>query len=327
MVPRLRLLAALAVTGGALLAPAPGAEARTPCPGESAAPTPQNGALVSDAVVCLTNQVRAFHGLPALRRDTRLDAAARLHSQDMEDRDFFGHTNPDGLNPSARAQAQGYTLGAGENIAKGYRSAVAVMAGWTSSTGHCQNLLGAARDIGVGTTPGGPTFTMVLGDYSGRVPSGPRDGCPYTLDLAALDAPGTAQPEPAAPGAPAAPVAVSPGALSMTGVKLRAARIRAGRKATVRVTLSAAATVSVKVLRRVDGRRAGGRCVRAARSGRRCTAWRASGSARSFPAAAGTTRLQLTTKGMRRGRYRLVVGAADGTGRTARPRTVNLSLR
>lgn len=46
-----------------------------------------------------------------------LTNAARGHSQDMLDRGFFAHDNPDGLDPTARAKAQGYSASAGENIA------------------------------------------------------------------------------------------------------------------------------------------------------------------------------------------------------------------
>jgi len=44
-----------------LLVPA-GAHARTPCPSEDAAPTAMNQAQVSDAIVCLTNQVQPPRG-------------------------------------------------------------------------------------------------------------------------------------------------------------------------------------------------------------------------------------------------------------------------
>jgi hypothetical protein len=43
--------------------------------------------------------------------------AAGLHSQDMLDREFFGHETPEGETPSDRARAAGYPAGAGENIA------------------------------------------------------------------------------------------------------------------------------------------------------------------------------------------------------------------
>ncbi len=46
-----------------------------------------------------------------------LTDAARLHSLDMLEREFFAHDNPEGLTPTDRATAQGYPGSAGENIA------------------------------------------------------------------------------------------------------------------------------------------------------------------------------------------------------------------
>jgi hypothetical protein len=45
--------------------------------------------------------------------------AAGNHSQDMLDRDFFAHVNPDGKSPTDRAKALGYVGGVGENISFG----------------------------------------------------------------------------------------------------------------------------------------------------------------------------------------------------------------
>ena len=46
-----------------------------------------------------------------------LTDAARAHSSDMLDREFFAHVNPDGLGPADRAWALGYPGTAGENLA------------------------------------------------------------------------------------------------------------------------------------------------------------------------------------------------------------------
>lgn len=55
---------------------------------------------------------------PPLTLNKQLSKAARLHSQDMLDRDFFDHNNPDGETPFQRMTAQGYNYSlAGENIA------------------------------------------------------------------------------------------------------------------------------------------------------------------------------------------------------------------
>ncbi len=53
----------------------------------------------------------------ALAVDPILSISARGHSQDMDNRDFFNHTNPDGDGPGARAIDDGYGSGfVGENI-------------------------------------------------------------------------------------------------------------------------------------------------------------------------------------------------------------------
>jgi uncharacterized protein YkwD len=63
---------------------------------------------------------------------------ARAHSADMVARDFFAHQNPDGESPFDRLREAGieWSGGAGENIAWGYPTAAAVLAGWLGSPGH-----------------------------------------------------------------------------------------------------------------------------------------------------------------------------------------------
>ncbi|MEL6532537.1 MAG: CAP domain-containing protein [Pseudomonadota bacterium] len=63
-----------------------------------------------------------------------LSNAARDHSRDMDNRDFFAHTNPDGDRPWDRAQDAGHENGfVGENI------------GWIGSTGGVGNAQGRAE--------------------------------------------------------------------------------------------------------------------------------------------------------------------------------------
>ncbi len=81
-----------------------------------------------------------------------LQCAARVHSMDMYERGFFDHTNPDNESPFDRMDRAGYLWrAAGENIAQGYPSVDAVMAGWMSSDGHCANIMSDNyTEIGVG---------------------------------------------------------------------------------------------------------------------------------------------------------------------------------
>jgi uncharacterized protein YkwD len=235
------------------------AQARTPCPGEQIAPTPLNGPQVSDAVFCLNNQIRAHYGLPAFRRDTRLDMAARLHSIDMMVRGYFDHTNPDGQTPGARAVAQGYGLGVGENIAYGYSSAGSVVLDWMASAGHCRNMLSGAADLGVGTALSTTAYyTQAFGDFfSHAVDEGPASGCPYALNLATLTgtdaSAAAAAPPPASPAEPA-PATTAPAKPSLRALSLSPSRVRAGgRGTTISYTLSAPATVMFRI-QRAQGR-------------------------------------------------------------------------
>ncbi|HTN23971.1 MAG TPA: CAP domain-containing protein [Solirubrobacteraceae bacterium] len=303
----------LAIVALALVGPA-GAEARTACPAEQAAPTAGNSAAVSDAIFCLTNQIRASYGLPAFHRDTRLDTAARLHSEDMAARNYFAHTNPEGLDPSARAALQGYTYGVGENIAAGYRDARAVMIGWMASKGHCGNILSTARDIGVGTAATPRTnYTQDFGNYNFATSNAVAAGCPYNVNLDTLATPDPPPPLLPVLGGPTATAAdpaqqslandtPAPPALVLGRLGLSRTRLAPGRGSTVvSYTLSAAADVTFRVQRVAgDGR------------------WRTLRASLVAQGASGenTFRLRARLNGhaLGRGSYRLVAVATDDTG-------------
>lgn len=246
-------LIALLTTVVALVAPL-SAAARTPCPAEQTKPTALSAGQVNDAIFCLSNEVRAHYGLPALRRDVRLDTAATLHSLDMATRLFFAHVNPDGLNPTARAAAQGYPLGVGENIAYGQANARAVVLAWMGSAGHCRNILSGAVDLGVGTAVvGTPHYTQALGDWLTRpVDPAPAAGCPYTVNLDTLNsaAPVAGPPATLQPTAPAQPTTAGAARLSLRALELAPRRLRPGRGTTISYTLSAPASVTFRVQRK-----------------------------------------------------------------------------
>jgi uncharacterized protein YkwD len=174
------LLSALAA---AVLAGCGGGDEPAPGPGTPrgfCAPTagwPAAWAAFEDEVLARVNAARAagatcgadaYPPAAPLRHDPALRCAARLHSKDMHDRDFFAHDSPDGTTPWARMEAAGYAWSrAGENIAWGYRTPAAVVAGWLASPGHCRNILAAGfRDLGVGYyegASGGPWWTQDFG--------------------------------------------------------------------------------------------------------------------------------------------------------------------
>lgn len=117
---------------------------------------------LEDQVLDLVNQRRSegadcgsqgsFAATSALTMNGALRCAARVHSKDMSDRNFFDHTNPDQEDPFDRMDRAGYVYSfAGENIAVGYPTADAVMDGWMGSDGHCSNIMNPNyTEIGVG---------------------------------------------------------------------------------------------------------------------------------------------------------------------------------
>lgn len=151
--------------------PAP-APAPSPSPAPAPAPTPAPSPVppsvdpsapgFEDDVLVRINQYRAsgatcgstpYPAVAPLPMNANLRAAARGHSQDMATQNYFSHTGLDGRTFNDRITAAGYTGGGprGENIGAGYGSPSAVVAGWMSSTGHCENIMKATfRAVGVG---------------------------------------------------------------------------------------------------------------------------------------------------------------------------------
>ncbi len=113
-------------------------------------------------VLTLVNQRRAAGATcggvnkppaPALTLNSQLRCAARKHSKDMGDKNFFSHTGSNGWNFIKRIEAAGYLnwLAAAENIAAGQTTAAAVVTGWMNSTGHCNNIMNPNyKHLGVG---------------------------------------------------------------------------------------------------------------------------------------------------------------------------------
>jgi len=134
-------------------------------PPTTSAPTPSSPSSLADDVVDLVNIDRSNAGCGPLTVDDRLATAAQLHSDDMSARHYMDHINPEGLDPTARAAAQGYTgAGIGENIAQGYPDPVAVMEGWLNSPGHKANIENCSYTvIGVGVNETGWYWTQVFG--------------------------------------------------------------------------------------------------------------------------------------------------------------------
>jgi uncharacterized protein YkwD len=119
-------------------------------------PEPDQAATFEDQVMEQVNQQRWDYNsghLPPLSRCALLDTSSETHSVNMGVRDFFAHCDPDTLTmPGQRMAAAGYTSGSwAENIAAGYSTPAAVVAGWMASSGHRANILSTSyRELGIG---------------------------------------------------------------------------------------------------------------------------------------------------------------------------------
>ena len=95
-------------------------------------------------IVLHTNSERKALGLPPLLRSAPLMQAAQLQASQMAGLARMAHELPGAVYPTldARLDAVGYRAGAaGENVAEGYPTAAAVVAGWMTSPGHRANIV------------------------------------------------------------------------------------------------------------------------------------------------------------------------------------------
>ncbi len=111
----------------------------------------------AEELVDLINAERIRQGRSPLEIDGLIMDVAEAHSQDMINRNFFDHTNPDGLTPGDRLSNAGYTWSwSGENIGAGYTTPQAMFNAWMNSSGHRNNILSANyTKIGIGYVTGG----------------------------------------------------------------------------------------------------------------------------------------------------------------------------
>ncbi|WP_330287528.1 CAP domain-containing protein [Streptomyces sp. NBC_00576] len=134
---------------------------------QSSAPITVSAQAAAEAeVLKLVNEERAKVGCSAVSANSALQDLAEAFSEDMAARDFFDHTDPDGLSPWDRADKAGITDLGGENIARGQADAAAVMEAWMNSPGHKANILNCdfkTLGVGVHLGSGGPWWTQDFG--------------------------------------------------------------------------------------------------------------------------------------------------------------------
>jgi uncharacterized YkwD family protein len=112
-------------------------------------------------MVTLVNQERAKAGLKPLAVDMRLVKLARMKSQDMINKKYFGHQSPTYGSPFDMMKREGITYRtAGENLA-GASTVTRAHDLLMQSSGHRKNILNPAfTHIGIGVIKGGPYGTM-----------------------------------------------------------------------------------------------------------------------------------------------------------------------
>jgi len=112
----------------------------------------------------LVNNERAKSGLPALKLSAAVGTAARIKADEMSAKKYFNHTSPIYGTPFEMLHAFGISYRtAGENIAKGQKTANAVMGAWMNSEGHRANILNKDfTEIGIGYANDGQTTYWVL---------------------------------------------------------------------------------------------------------------------------------------------------------------------
>jgi uncharacterized protein YkwD len=110
------------------------------------------------------NRYRMLIGLPPCAIDPRLCKAARGHSRDMEEKDFFSHTSPvpGKKSPWVRAKLEA-TTARSENIYSGKKDGKAANKSWWYSPGHHRNMLNpGSRRVGMGVH--GKKWTQMFGN-------------------------------------------------------------------------------------------------------------------------------------------------------------------
>ncbi len=118
-------------------------------------------------VIRLTNIERQAKGLPALKFDPKLTAAAARKAGDMIARDYWAHVAPNGTQPWYFISDVGYSYRyAGENLARDFSDPSSVVRAWMNSPSHRDNLLSNRyQDIGVAVIDGrltGHETTLVV---------------------------------------------------------------------------------------------------------------------------------------------------------------------
>lgn len=132
---------------------------------------PQRDVYVA-RVVELTNAERQKAGLAPLGVSPELGLAAASYSQLLASTGCFAHTCGPVPEMTQRDEQAGYLnwTALGENLAAGYATPEAVVAGWMASPGHRANILNPAfKQIGVGVASASDKYgTYAVQEFGAR---------------------------------------------------------------------------------------------------------------------------------------------------------------
>ena len=120
--------------------------------------------ISSQELLDLTNQKRQEHGLAPLVMNNQLAFAADQKATHMFANDYWAHIAPDGTTPWYFIKNAGYEyLYAGENLARGFTTASAVVEAWMNSPTHRDNMLSKNyNDVGFAIQTGLLTGTETI---------------------------------------------------------------------------------------------------------------------------------------------------------------------
>lgn len=119
--------------------------------------------VVASVLTDLTNQVREKHNLPPLLVNKKIELAAKMKGDDMVNRQYFSHNEPDGTPPWHWLSDNGYKfLYAGENLALNFNSSHDVEKAWINSEKHKENILNKNYD---------DTGVAVIHGVAGTIPT------------------------------------------------------------------------------------------------------------------------------------------------------------
>ncbi len=141
-----------------------------------AMPSAQAATATSDqrnAMVAAHNAERNC-GSKTLSLNSKLNASAQAHANDMANRNYFSHYtkspypyNYGSSSWSARISYWGYENGyRGENIAYGFSGVQSTVDAWMNSSGHAENIKNCHfKYMGVGYNSDGKYWVVDLGGY------------------------------------------------------------------------------------------------------------------------------------------------------------------